>query len=113
MGLDIDFEFYLGDTEQHRVDFHWGQTFGRVRITVDDVEVLGETKALRFHSSPVRTFEFSVGHTEQHAVRIEKIRKRFLGGARKQSCRVFVDGALIGEYPRQESAGVSRARHAR
>jgi hypothetical protein len=98
MGLDIDFEFYVGDTEQHRVAFHWGQLFGRVRITVDYVEVLGQNKAFGLTSPAVRKFEFSVGDTERHDVVIEKIRKRFLGGARKQSCRAFVDGELIGEY---------------
>jgi hypothetical protein len=97
-GLDIDFEFQVGDTEKHRVAFHWGQLFGRVRITVDYVEVLGENKAVRLSSPTVRTFEFSVGDAEQHAVRIEKIRKRFLGGARKQACRAYVDDALVGEY---------------
>jgi hypothetical protein len=98
MGLDIDFAFEVGDTEKHQVAFHWGQLFGRVRITVDDVEVVGENKAVRLTSHPVRKFEFSVGDTERHDVLIEKIRKRFLGGARKQACRAFVDGALVGEY---------------
>jgi hypothetical protein len=98
VGLNIDFEFQVGDTEQHRVAFHWGQLFGRVRISVDDVEVVGENKAVRLTSPAVRKFEFSVGDTERHDVVIEKIRKRFLGGARKQSCRAFVDGGLIGEY---------------
>jgi hypothetical protein len=98
MGLDIDFVFEVGDTEKHHVAFHWGQLFGRVRITVDFTEVVQENKALRFTSKPVRTFEFSVGDTETHAIVIEKTRKRFLGGARKQSCRAFVDGELVGEY---------------
>jgi hypothetical protein len=98
MGLDIDFEFQVGDTEQHRVAFHWGQLFGRVRITVDHVEVVGENKAVRLTSDAVRKFEFSVGDAERHAILIEKARKRFLGGARKQTCRAFVDGELIGEY---------------
>jgi hypothetical protein len=98
MGLDIDFEFHVGDSEQHRVAFHWGQFFGRVRITVDYLEVVGENKAVRLTSPSVRKFEFSVGDTERHDVLIEKHRKRFLGGARKQTCRAFVDGALVGEY---------------
>jgi hypothetical protein len=98
MGLDIDFAFEVGDAERHRVQFHWGQLFGRVRITVDNVEVMQESKALSLGSRQVRKFEFSVGETEPHAVLIEKTRKRFLGGARHQACRAFVDGELIGEY---------------
>ena len=84
MGLDIDFEFHVGDTEQHRVAFHWGQLFGRVRITVDYVEVVGVNKAVRslLVSRWCRKFEFSVGDMERHDVVIEKIRRRsFLGGA--------------------------------
>jgi hypothetical protein len=98
MGLDIDFEFEVGDTERHRVAFHWGQLFGRVRITVDGVEVVQENKAIGLKSSPVRTFAITVGETEPHAVVFEKTRKRVLGGARKQTCQAFVDGAFVGEY---------------
>ena len=98
MGLNIDFAFEVGDTEKHRVTFHWGQLFGQVRITVDDLEVVQENRAVGLGSKPVRTFEFSVGDAEPHAVVIEKTRKRFLGGARTQTCRAFVDGELVGDY---------------
>jgi len=98
MGLDIDFAIEVGTTEKHRVAFHWGQLFGRVRITVDDAEIVQENKALSLGSTRVRKFEFFVGETEPHAVLIEKTRKRFLGGARQQTCRAFVDGELVGEY---------------
>jgi hypothetical protein len=98
MGLNIDFEFEVGDAEKHRVGFHWGQLFGRVRITVDQVEVVAENKAVGLRSKRVRPFEFSVGQTETHAILIEKTRKRVLGGARQQTCRAFVDGELVGEY---------------
>jgi hypothetical protein len=98
MGLDIDFAFDVGEEEKHRVAFHWGQLFGRVRITVDFMKVLEENHAVRLGSSATRKFEFSVGETEVHAVRIEKTRKRVLGGARKQTCRAFVDEELVGEY---------------
>jgi hypothetical protein len=98
MGLDIDFAFDVGEEEKHRVAFHWGQLFGRVRITVDFMKVLEENHAVSLGSSATRKFEFSVGETEVHEVLIEKTRKRFLGGARKQACRAYVDGELVGEY---------------
>jgi len=98
MRLDIDFEFEVGDIEQHRVAFHWGQLFGQVRITVDGIEVVAENKAISLKSNPVRTFAITVGESEPHAVVIEKERKRLLGGARQQTCRAFVDGAIVGEY---------------
>jgi len=98
MGLDIDFAIDVGEEEKHRVAFHWGQLFGRVRITVDDVEVVEKNRAISFGSPRTKKFEFSVGQAEVHDVVIEKTRKRFLGGARKQHCRVVVDGELVAEY---------------
>ena len=98
MGLNIDFGFDVGDQEKHRVEFHWGQFFGRVRITVDGVEVVQHNRPQMFRSSARRVFAFSVGQQETHDVRIEKISPRLLGGARKQKCQAFVDGELVGEY---------------
>jgi hypothetical protein len=98
MGLDIDFAFDVGQEEAHRVAFHWGQLLGRVRITVDFVRVVEQNQAVRLRSKVTRKFEFTVGQSEVHDILIEKTRKRFLGGARKQSCRAYVDGALVGEY---------------
>ena len=98
MGLDIDFAFDVGKVENHRVEFHWGQFFGRVRITVDDVEVVQHNRPQIFRSSARRVFAFTVGQDETHDVVIEKISHRFLGGARKQKCQAFVDGELVGEY---------------
>ena len=98
MGLDIDFALEVGDEEKHRVAFHWGQLWGRVRITVDSEEVVQKNRPFTLRSTRTRKFEFSVGHTEVHAVVIQKTSPRLLGGARKQSCQVFVDGELVGEY---------------
>ena len=98
MGLDIDFAFEVGEHEKHMVAFHWGQLWGKVKITVDDQEVVQQNKALNIRSPRTRTFELSVGEHEVHPVVIEKTKKAFLGGARKQTCRAFVDGELIAEY---------------
>jgi hypothetical protein len=87
MGLDIDFSFEVGDEEKHRVEFHWGQLFGRVRVTVDDVEVVQHNRPVMFGKTSHRKFAFSVGQHEVHAIVIEKTSRRFLGGARKQKCR--------------------------
>ena len=98
MGLDIDFTFEVGDEEKHQVAFHWGQLLGRVRVTVDDVEIVQHNRPVMFASTGRRRFAFSVGQDEVHEVVIEKISHRFLGGARKQKCNAFVDGELVGEY---------------
>jgi hypothetical protein len=58
MGLDIDFAFEVGDQERHRVAFHWGQLFGRVRITVDDVEVVQQNRPIALGPTATRLFEF-------------------------------------------------------
>jgi hypothetical protein len=39
-----------------------------------------------------------VGEHERHSVRIEKERKLFMAGLRKQKYRVYVDGRLLSEY---------------
>jgi hypothetical protein len=98
MGLDIDFAIEIGEQEKHLVTFHWGQLFGRVRIIVDGEQVVEKNQAFTLRTPPTRKFEFSVGQAETHDVVIEKTRKRVLGGARKQDCKVLVDGSLVGEY---------------
>jgi len=98
MGLNIDFTFDVGTEEKHRVRFQWGQFWGKLRITVDDIEVVAKNRAFNLGSTRTRKFEFSVDHPEVHAVVIEKVAKRVLAGARKQTCRAFVDGELVGEY---------------
>ena len=98
MRLDIDFTFEVGTEERHMVTFHWGQMLGRIRITVDGDEVVAKNRAIPLGRTRTRTFELSVGHLEVHDVVIEKVAKRLLSGARRQKCRAFVDGELIGEY---------------
>ena len=98
MGLDIDFAFDVGKEETHRVAFHWGQLFGRVRITVDDVQVVEKNQAISLRSPRTKKFEFSVGQNEVHEVVIEKTRKLILGGARKQNCRALVDGEVVAQH---------------
>jgi hypothetical protein len=91
-----DFDFEVGSVEKHLVTFHWGQWFGLATIEVDGVEVDHERHM--YGTSLTRHYEVSVGASEPHAVRIEKTRKRFLGGYRRQTFKVFVDGKLVGEH---------------
>ena len=99
MGLDIDFAFDVGDEEKHRVEFHWGQLFGRVRDHRRRRRGRGAQPAEAASGRRPRRSSSSVGKHEVHAVVIEKISHRFLGGARKQKCQAFVDGELVREYP--------------
>jgi len=45
----------------------------------------------------VKTYEFAVGSTERHQVRIEKHRARVLAGSRPQPVYAYVDGRLTAE----------------
>jgi hypothetical protein len=43
-------------------------------------------------------YEFSVGSTETHQVRIEKTRKAVVGGVQAQECVAYIDGREAGRY---------------
>jgi hypothetical protein len=43
-------------------------------------------------------YEFSVGSSEPHEVRIEKTRKALVGGFQAQECVAYVDGQEMGRY---------------
>ena len=45
-----------------------------------------------------KTYEFEVGVKEKHIIKIEKQRKRFFAGFRKQHYKVYLDNNLIEEY---------------
>ena len=45
----------------------------------------------------MKTYEFAVGSTERHQVRIEKHRARVLAGSRPQPVYAYVDGLLTAE----------------
>jgi hypothetical protein len=69
---------------------------GWATIKVDGVEVDRERRI--YGTSLTRNYEVSVGVSEPHAIRIEKTRKRFLAGYRRQTFKVFVDEELVGEH---------------
>ena len=114
MELIID----VGDEERHTLEFYWGQFLGSVRVKVDgDVVYRGRPIAfeeLETLSHPylylyrtfiaqttptllVRTWEFTVGSSESHLVRIDKLRPKLLAGIRPSLFRIFIDGELVGE----------------
>lgn len=92
----MQFSFEVGSDEKHVVTLDYNQMVGLMSISVDGREVIREERM--FSLSLVRKFEFDVGASERHRVRIEKERKLFLAGVRNQKYRVYVDGQLIREY---------------
>jgi hypothetical protein len=92
----MQFSFEVGFNEKHIVSLDYNQMVGLLSISVDNREVINELRM--FSLSLVKTYDFFVGINERHAVRIEKERKLFLAGLRKQKYRVYIDGHFIREY---------------
>ena len=92
----MQFEFNVGQQEQHKVQFSFDQFSGDLKIVVDGNPVVKDLRM--FSLSLVKRYEFSVGQQEPHKVAIEKQRKLLLAGLRKQKYRVFVDGQLMQSY---------------
>ena len=92
----LEFEFEVGEAERHNVEFRFDQLLGPLQISVDGKPVV--RKFEMFSLKRVGSYEFSVGSSEQHEVRIEKTRKALLGGFQAQECVTYVDGREIGRY---------------
>ncbi len=91
----MNFTFEVGE-EKHLVEFYFNQIWGNLKITVDGHSVVTDFRL--FSLNLVKKYEFYVGRFEKHLVRIEKERKLFFAGFRKQKYRIFVDDNLIGEH---------------
>jgi hypothetical protein len=92
----LDFEFEVGETERHNVAFQFDQLWGPLKISVDGKPVI--KKLGMFSLKQTSRYEFSVGSSEPHEVRIEKSRKALLGGFQAQECVAYVDGEEVGRY---------------
>lgn len=92
----MQFSFEVGVEEKHTVSLDYNQMVGLLSISVDNREIISELRM--FSLSLTKTYEFAVGANERHTVKIEKIRKLFLAGLRKQKYRVYVDGRLAQQY---------------
>jgi hypothetical protein len=92
----MQFDFEVGLAEKHTVEFRFNQSFGNIRISVDGKPVTRRIRPFAF--STLERFRLSVGDAERHEVVIEKRRPRLFGGFVPQSCLVYVDGTVIGEY---------------
>lgn len=86
----MQFQFVVGYTEPHHVDFSFDQFGGRLVIAVDGVPVVNE---LRFASlRRTKRYDFAVGVVERHTVAIEKIRPLMFAGFRPNTYKIYVDG---------------------
>lgn len=87
--------FEVGVDERHQVQFSFNKFWGNLSITVDDTNVV---RTVRLGSVDlVKRYEFVVGTTEQHHVRIEKHRERLFAGFRPQPVYAYVDDHLVAQ----------------
>ncbi len=91
----VELTFESGTTERHQVRFTFSKFWGGLSISVDGVDVVRQVQM--FSLDLVKSYEFVVGDQEQHVVKIEKHRKRFLGGFWPQPVLAYVDGRLVAE----------------
>jgi hypothetical protein len=92
-GVRMSFE--VGVHERHHVQFSFNKFWGNLSITVDNTDVV---RTVRLASVDlVKRYEFVVGTTEQHHVRIEKHRERVLAGFRPQPVYAYVDDNLVAQ----------------
>lgn len=89
----MELDFQVGEREQHTVYFSWDQMSGSLKITVDDADVVSTVRM--FSAKLVKSYEFTVGDTETHVVRVNKRRKLLLAGFRPQSVQALVDGRVV------------------
>lgn len=92
----LDFEFEVGEAERHSVAFQFDQLWGPIKISVDGKQVVRKLSMFSFRRT--NHYEFSVGSSEPHQVRIDKTRKAVVGGFQAQECVTFVDGLEVGRY---------------
>lgn len=87
--------FVVGVHEQHTVTFSFDKFWGRLTILVDGQSAVDTVQFVSL--STLAAWEFDVGMTERHRVRIEKRRAVFLAGFRPQPVTAFVDGILVAQ----------------
>ena len=85
----VKFAIEIGDTEKHRLEYHFNQLLGSLVIKVNERPV---KKALRLVNEPLlEVHDFVVGDQEKSSVRIEKERMPLVGCRN----RLYVNNRLV------------------
>ena len=92
----LQFQFEVGETEKHIVEFLYNYSGGKVVIRVDGRIFISKVYIAWIKRE--RTFEFTIGNTEKHDIRINMIRSGFPAGARKFTVWAFADKKLMGQH---------------
>jgi hypothetical protein len=85
----VKFVIEIGDTEKHRLEYHFNQLLGSLVIKVNEKPI---KKSLRMvNESVLEIHAFVVGEREKTDVRIEKERKPLIGCKN----RLYVNNRLV------------------
>lgn len=85
----MKFAIEIGETEKHRVEYHFNQLLGSLVIKVNEQLV---KRSVRLINEPVREVHaFVVGNQERSEVRIEKERRQLMGCRN----RLYVNNRLV------------------
>ncbi|MEO6533032.1 MAG: hypothetical protein ABIO06_05590 [Pseudolysinimonas sp.] len=91
----MQLNFEVGAAERHTIGFSFDKVMGGTTVEVDGVRLKDEVTMTS--KGQLRSYSFTVGTQEQHAVRIDKQTPGLFGAYRPQSLRAYVDGVLVAE----------------
>lgn len=91
----MQLRFEVGRDERHVVVFRFNKFWGNLSITVDDAIVVRDFRLVSVKLT--KSYTFTVGVHERHAVRIDKTRAVAFAGLRPQPVNAYVDGILVAE----------------
>ena len=85
----MKFAIEIGETEKHRLEYHFNQLLGSLVIKVNEKPI---KKSVRLLNEPVlEVHDFVVGDQEKSSVRIEKERKARIGCKN----RLYINNRLV------------------
>jgi len=92
----MKFTVEIGENEKQVIFFSFNKFWGNLRISVNGKTILKDVRM--FSVNLVKQYEFKVGQTEIHNIRIVKIRPMLFAGFRTNEYKIYVDGNLYKEF---------------
>lgn len=84
----LKFKVDIGREEIHEVEFELNQHWGASVINIDGHKIIQKFPTFRIGKTS-KTFEFTIGETEKHCVKIEVIRSLFPSGIKECTAWVY------------------------
>ena len=92
----MKFTVEIGENEKQVIFFRFNKFWGNLKISVNGKTILKDVRM--FSVNLVKQYEFKVGQTEIHNIRIEKIRPLIFAVFRTNDYKIYVDGNLYKEF---------------